>query len=68
MEKCFIYGKVCRTYSKEESLMAKCCICGKVFDVGYQMSDDKYVCSNTLCCFEYCRLNGNFVRQEIENE
>jgi len=48
--------------------MEKCCICGKVFEVGFQMSDDECVCAYSMCFLEYCRTRGNIVRQEIENE
>ena len=29
--------------------MTKCCICGDVFDVGYEMTNGDYVCDAALC-------------------
>lgn len=53
--------------------MMKCCICGDVFDVGYEMPDGDYVCATHECCYEYCRCEGKrivglnkILRPEVE--
>ena len=43
--------------------MLKCCMCGDVFDVGYEMPNGDCVCAT----HEYCRYEGKRTTQESED-
>jgi len=43
--------------------MLKCCICGDVFDIGYEMPNGDYVCATHECCYEYCKSEGKRTTQ-----
>lgn len=46
----------------------KCCMCGDVFDVGYEMPNGDYVCATHECCYEYCRCEGKRTTQETAKQ
>ena len=48
-------------------VMLKCCICGDVFDVGYEMPNGDYICATHECCYEYCKCEGERITQENED-
>lgn len=47
--------------------MLKCCICGDVFDIGYEMPNGDCVCATHECCYEYCKSEGERITQESED-
>ena len=47
--------------------MVKCCICGIVFDVGYKMPNGDCVCAALGCCYEYCKIEGEKIYQDMED-
>ena len=47
--------------------MLKCCMCGDVFDIGYEMPNGDYVCATHECCYEYCKCEGKRITQESED-
>ena len=47
-------------------MLKKCCMCGDVFEVGFEMPDGDMVCANYECCYHYCKTVGERVFQESE--
>lgn len=47
--------------------MKKCCMCGDVFEVGFEMHDGDCVCALYSCCYEYCRSEGDKIYQAPTN-
>ena len=47
--------------------MMICCMCGVVFDIGYEMPSDDYVCATHECCYEYCKCEGKRITQGSED-
>lgn len=52
--------------------MMKCCICGSMFDIGYEMPNGDYVCAKgdyacaRMKVAEYFRCEGKTITQESE--
>lgn len=44
----------------------KCCMCGDVFDIGFEMPNGDTICATYECCYEYCKAEGARVFHEQE--
>ena len=51
----------------EEEKLKKCCMCDETFDVGFEMTNGDCVCANFSCCYEYCKIEGEKIYQDVED-
>ena len=44
----------------------KCCYCGDIFSVGFQMANGDMVCADYSCCYQWCKDEGIRIYQDEE--